>query len=87
VRDLVPRLMIVSVLMSPKHIPVKRCVKKSENKTYGMPVWSEKEGQILVALSGDGLAGQHPAEPSCLALPIAAAVLEPAQAYTQATLR
>jgi len=60
--------------------------KKIGNETHGMPFWSEKEGQTFVALSGDGSAGQHPAEPSCFTLPSAATFLEPAQADRQGTV-
>ena len=76
--------MVVSELMSQMYQTGH--VKKFGNETHGMPFWSEKEGQTFVALSGDGLAGQHPAKPSCFTLPSAAASLEPAQANRQGTL-
>ena len=84
-KSLIPRLVVVSGLMLPKNISGKKMLRVG-NETYGMPFWSENEGQTFVSLPGDGLAGQHPAEPSCFTLPSAAAFLEPAQPDRQGTL-
>ena len=47
--------------------------------TYGRPLWSEKEGQILEAFPGVGLAGQQAPSSNCATLPSAAGLLNPDQ--------
>lgn len=67
------------VIVSGLQREVRYSVGDMHISTYGMPLLSEKEGQILDALPGVGLAGQQAPSANAATLPSAAGSLYPAQ--------
>lgn len=67
------------VMVFGLHRRVRYRVRVMHVLTYGRPLWSEKEGQILEAFPGVGSAGQQAPSANCATLPSAAAFLNPAQ--------
>lgn len=66
-------------IVSGLHGKVRYSVGDVYISTYGRPLLSEKEGQILDALPGVGSAGQQAPSANCPTLPSAAGSLNPAQ--------
>lgn len=67
------------VIVSGLRRKVRYSVRVVHISTYGRPLWSEKEGQILEAFPGVGLAGQQAPNSNCATLPSAARLLNPDQ--------
>ena len=67
------------LIVSGLHREIRYRVGDMDISTYGRPLFSEKEGQILDALPGVGSAGQQAPSANCATLPSAAESLYPAQ--------